>query len=96
MGDFVSNNHCLCIAAPAPEENRSAELLFQRMEDLTSGNESASNQVKLKDLPLFEFEVLATSTDNFSLINKLGQGGFGPVYKVNELNKNTYDNLIQG
>ncbi|WZZ19075.1 LOW QUALITY PROTEIN: hypothetical protein YC2023_112164 [Brassica napus] len=66
---------------PAPEGDRSAELLFQRMEELTSGNESASNQVKLKDLPLFEFEVLATSTDNFSLINKLGQGGFGPVYK---------------
>ncbi|CAF2051056.1 BnaA09g46530D [Brassica napus] len=66
---------------PAPEGDRSAELLFQRMEELTSGNESSSNQVKLKDLPLFEFEVLATSTDNFSLINKLGQGGFGPVYK---------------
>uniref|UniRef100_A0A0D3DXZ2 non-specific serine/threonine protein kinase n=1 Tax=Brassica oleracea var. oleracea TaxID=109376 RepID=A0A0D3DXZ2_BRAOL len=66
---------------PAAEGDRSAELLFQRMEELTSGNESASNQVKLKDLPLFEFEVLATSTDNFSLRNKLGQGGFGPVYK---------------
>ncbi|KAJ4895616.1 G-type lectin S-receptor-like serine/threonine-protein kinase [Raphanus sativus] len=64
-----------------PEKDRSAELLFQRMEELTSGNESASKQVKLKDLPLFEFEVLATSTDNFSLRNKLGQGGFGPVYK---------------
>ena len=75
---FVS----LIIAFAAPEKDRSAELLYKRMEELTSGNESASNQVKLKDLPLFEFEVLATSTDNFSLRNKLGQGGFGPVYKV--------------
>ncbi|KAL1222888.1 G-type lectin S-receptor-like serine/threonine-protein kinase [Cardamine amara subsp. amara] len=66
---------------PAPVKDRSAEILFKRMEELTSGNESASNQVKLKDLPLFEFQVLATSTDNFSLRNKLGQGGFGPVYK---------------
>ncbi|ESQ35719.1 hypothetical protein EUTSA_v10006785mg [Eutrema salsugineum] len=66
---------------PEPQKDRSAELLFKRMEELTSGNESASNQVKLKELPLFEFQVLATSTDNFSLRNKLGQGGFGPVYK---------------
>ncbi|RID48675.1 hypothetical protein BRARA_I05174 [Brassica rapa] len=65
----------------APEKDRSAELLYKRMEELTSGNESASNQVKLKDLPLFEFKVLATSTDSFSPGNKLGQGGFGPVYK---------------
>ena len=56
--------------------------MFKRMEALTSGNETASNQVKLKELPLFEFQVLATATDSFSLRNKLGQGGFGPVYKV--------------
>ncbi|CAF2115867.1 G-type lectin S-receptor-like serine/threonine-protein kinase At1g11330 isoform X2 [Brassica napus] len=66
---------------PAPEKDRSAELLFKKMEELTSDNESASNQVKLKDLPLFEFKVLATATDSFSPGNKLGQGGFGPVYK---------------
>ncbi|CAF2051348.1 unnamed protein product [Brassica napus] len=66
---------------PAPEKDRSAELLYKRMEELTSGNESASNQVKLKDLPLFEFKMLAIATDSFSPGNKLGQGGFGPVYK---------------
>lgn len=65
----------------APAKDRSAELMFKRMEALTSDNESASNQIKLKELPLFEFQVLATSTDSFSLRNKLGQGGFGPVYK---------------
>ncbi|KAF8090675.1 hypothetical protein N665_0469s0012 [Sinapis alba] len=66
---------------PEPKKDRSAEIMFKRMEELTSGNESASNQVKLKELPLFEFQVLATATDSFSLRNKLGQGGFGPVYK---------------
>ncbi|GMY37162.1 G-type lectin S-receptor-like serine/threonine-protein kinase At1g11330 [Fagus crenata] len=39
------------------------------------------NQVKVQELPLFNFEKLATATDNFHLSNKLGQGGFGPVYK---------------
>ena len=34
------------------------------------------------DLPLLDFAKLATATDNFSEINKIGAGGFGPVYKV--------------
>ena len=39
-------------------------------------------QVKLEELPLFDFEKLATATNNFHLGNMLGKGGFGPVYKV--------------
>lgn len=34
------------------------------------------------ELPLFDFETIAAATDNFSDDNKLGEGGFGPVYKV--------------
>ncbi|KAH1120604.1 hypothetical protein J1N35_003764 [Gossypium stocksii] len=37
--------------------------------------------VKLQQLPLFNFEELATATNNFHPAKKLGQGGFGPVYK---------------
>ncbi|KAK8312334.1 hypothetical protein V6Z12_D01G034700 [Gossypium hirsutum] len=37
--------------------------------------------VKLQQLPLFNFEELATVTNNFHPEKKLGQGGFGPVYK---------------
>ena len=40
-------------------------------------------QVKLDDqLPLFNFEELATATNNFHSANMLGEGGFGSVYKV--------------
>ncbi|KAH7837215.1 hypothetical protein Vadar_011139 [Vaccinium darrowii] len=39
------------------------------------------NQVKLEELPLFKFEKLAIATENFDETNKLGHGGFGPVYK---------------
>ncbi|CAL5411098.1 unnamed protein product [Camellia sinensis] len=39
------------------------------------------NQVKLEELPLFKFEKLAIATDEFNWTNKLGQGGFGLVYK---------------
>ncbi|KAE8724446.1 G-type lectin S-receptor-like serine/threonine-protein kinase RKS1 [Hibiscus syriacus] len=33
------------------------------------------------DLPFFDFSAIAAATNNFSTDNKLGQGGFGPVYK---------------
>lgn len=33
----------------------------------------------------FDMRTLRTATDNFSASNKLGQGGFGPVYKVCDL-----------
>ncbi|XP_073108449.1 receptor-like serine/threonine-protein kinase SD1-8 isoform X1 [Elaeis guineensis] len=33
------------------------------------------------ELPLFELGNVAAATDNFSILNKLGEGGFGPVYK---------------
>uniref|UniRef100_A0A2N9HW38 non-specific serine/threonine protein kinase n=1 Tax=Fagus sylvatica TaxID=28930 RepID=A0A2N9HW38_FAGSY len=33
------------------------------------------------ELPLFDLSTIARATDDFSLNNKLGEGGFGPVYK---------------
>ncbi|CAO1943420.1 unnamed protein product, partial [Urochloa humidicola] len=32
------------------------------------------------DLPLFDLDVILAATDNFALSNKIGEGGFGPVY----------------
>lgn len=40
------------------------------------------NQVKLQELPLFNLQKLAAATNNFDVSNKLGQGGFGAVYRV--------------
>ncbi|KAJ7951782.1 putative Receptor protein kinase [Quillaja saponaria] len=33
------------------------------------------------EMHIFSFETIVAATDNFSTMNKLGQGGFGPVYK---------------
>ncbi|EHA8589191.1 G-type lectin S-receptor-like serine/threonine-protein kinase [Cocos nucifera] len=33
------------------------------------------------ELPLFDLGTIIAATNNFSIENKLGQGGFGPVYK---------------
>ncbi|CAK9327378.1 unnamed protein product [Citrullus colocynthis] len=38
------------------------------------------------DLPVFDLLTIAKATDNFSLINKLGEGGFGAVYKGKLIN----------
>jgi len=34
------------------------------------------------DLTTFDLSILVKATENFSSNNKLGEGGFGPVYKV--------------
>ena len=36
----------------------------------------------LDDLQFFSLREVARATDNFSVSNKIGEGGFGPVYKV--------------
>ncbi|XP_014518460.1 G-type lectin S-receptor-like serine/threonine-protein kinase At1g11300 isoform X1 [Vigna radiata var. radiata] len=48
--------------------------------ELTESDRSAKVKKEVK-LPLFSFESVAAATDNFSDANKLGEGGFGPVYK---------------
>ena len=47
-----------------------------------SEEERAKGKSKDSWLPLFSFSSVSTATDNFSVENKLGEGGFGPVYKV--------------
>ena len=53
-------------------------------------SDSFNNPIELEndgseghDLKCFGFSSMVAATNNFSIENKLGQGGFGPVYKVN-------------
>jgi hypothetical protein len=32
--------------------------------------------------PLFDIDIILAATNSFSIENKIGEGGFGPVYKV--------------
>ncbi|KAF3336599.1 G-type lectin S-receptor-like serine/threonine-protein kinase [Carex littledalei] len=50
---------------------------------LTTNNETLDlwSTERSSDFPLFDFNQIANATGNFSLDNKLGEGGFGPVYK---------------
>uniref|UniRef100_A0A2K7L8L4 non-specific serine/threonine protein kinase n=1 Tax=Glycine max TaxID=3847 RepID=A0A2K7L8L4_SOYBN len=49
--------------------------------DKPKKNENIERQLEDLDVPLFHLLTITTATNNFSLNNKIGQGGFGPVYK---------------
>jgi serine/threonine protein kinase len=45
-------------------------------------HQNSGMQVDDGDLPVFNLSTIAKATNNFTIINKIGEGGFGPVYKV--------------
>jgi hypothetical protein len=47
------------------------------------GTTKVSHGKEDMELPMFDLAAIANATDNFSNNMKLGEGGFGPVYKVN-------------
>ncbi|XP_050260561.1 G-type lectin S-receptor-like serine/threonine-protein kinase At4g03230 [Quercus robur] len=49
--------------------------------ELLEENKSGDIRKKEVKMPLFSFTSVSAATDNFSDANKLGEGGFGPVYK---------------
>ncbi|CAA3006343.1 G-type lectin S-receptor-like serine threonine-kinase At4g27290 isoform X2 [Olea europaea subsp. europaea] len=46
-----------------------------------TGNHHGESHNKDIGLPLFDVHTITKATDNFSINNQLGEGGFGPVYK---------------
>ncbi|KAF8411258.1 hypothetical protein HHK36_003805 [Tetracentron sinense] len=62
------------------------KLKFDRREESkeTSDDSMADDNTKQREgleIPFFNFENMVIATNNFHVANKLGQGGFGPVYK---------------
>lgn len=51
--------------------------------------EELEDKSRKGELPLFELSTIAAATNNFSFQNKLGAGGFGPVYKVRKKQNHT-------
>lgn len=49
--------------------------------DVSQGAEELDGSSRHSDLPFFDLSTIAAATDNFSVAKKLGEGGFGSVYK---------------
>ncbi|XP_078166610.1 receptor-like serine/threonine-protein kinase SD1-8 isoform X2 [Carex rostrata] len=50
-------------------------------QDKTEKCMALNDSFKGTDLPVFDMEMILQATDNFSITNEVGQGGFGTVYK---------------
>ncbi|KAK4852264.1 hypothetical protein QYF36_022475 [Acer negundo] len=57
--------------------------IYKSRTNLEKSERKGKTDQKIEDLelPLFELDTIANATNNFSLNNKIGKGGFGPVYK---------------
>ncbi|KAA8519927.1 hypothetical protein F0562_014163 [Nyssa sinensis] len=44
-------------------------------------NEKSNEKSKNMELTFYDLDTIVAATDNFSIAKKLGQGGYGPVYK---------------
>ncbi|CAH8275868.1 unnamed protein product [Arabidopsis lyrata] len=71
----------ILIETATVDQVRSRDLLMNEVVISSRRHISRENNTDDLELPLMEFEEVAMATDNFSTVNKLGQGGFGIVYK---------------
>lgn len=47
-----------------------------------SNNKEEKGDEETRTLQIFNFDEIKEATNNFSVENELGRGGYGPVYKV--------------
>ncbi|KAL2327793.1 hypothetical protein Fmac_021220 [Flemingia macrophylla] len=74
MTKFSQWGQDLYIQVPASELGTAGKLYGKRYK-------TSQRKEEATDLRIFNLSVLANATENFSTKNKLGEGGFGPVYK---------------
>ena len=81
------NIHFICFTSEigAYVKKNSARSMYDSeryVKDLIESGRFKEDDGHAIDIPHFHLEVMLDATNNFSNSNKLGQGGFGPVYKV--------------
>ena len=75
LASCFKNSEVLSVVDARKSSETSAEISGSVELSLESNRLSA-------ELPFFNFSCMSEATNNFSEENKLGQGLFGPVYKV--------------
>ena len=62
-------------------------LLSEKMKNKGMIDQNTNGQSEELELPFFNLAITAIATNKFSSNNKLGEGGFGLVYKVTLINQ---------
>ncbi|XP_031738212.1 G-type lectin S-receptor-like serine/threonine-protein kinase At1g11330 isoform X2 [Cucumis sativus] len=98
MDDLIDTEQFESVGADLYLRIASADLPTKKKLNMTSSvkkkilkqsivdDDMIEGEIKLEELPLYDFEKVAIATNYFDLNSKLGQGGFGPVYKGKLLN----------
>ncbi|XP_050280377.1 G-type lectin S-receptor-like serine/threonine-protein kinase At1g11330 [Quercus robur] len=60
-----------------------------------NANEIPNDRKKVPDINVYSYECISTATNNFSLESKLGEGGFGPIYKLILISRLQHINLVK-
>lgn len=65
------------------QKKRAETMLIEKGKLDDNNNKDKNNQIRREalELPLFDLSTIMEATDNFSLENKIGAGGFGKVFK---------------
>ncbi|KAL4599912.1 hypothetical protein ACB092_11G161200 [Castanea dentata] len=82
------NLHLIILRQTGEKDSSNDLRLFDFSDEIQAINDGSNTKDCLKkrgkkdvELPLFSYESVSAATNNFSDANKLGEGGFGPVYK---------------
>ncbi|KAK4858317.1 hypothetical protein QYF36_014481 [Acer negundo] len=84
----------------AEEDSNSQEVRLIRMREDRIGNNypydtlQGQNQMESQELPLFSLDLTLQATRHFSDENKLGEGGFGPVYKEDPIYRPSMSSVV--
>jgi len=74
---FISLNFCDCLSK---QPSGSAEYETSGSSGHATGSAAGLTGIMVAKSTEFSYQELAKATNNFSLDNKIGQGGFGAVY----------------
>ncbi|KAK7317512.1 hypothetical protein RJT34_01814 [Clitoria ternatea] len=64
----------------SPGDPSPSDFTFEKSDFSIKPDQNSGMQVDDMDLPVYEVSTIAKATSNFTIKNKIGEGGFGPVY----------------